>query len=91
MIQEKVVVTSSNISVYNNVSFLVEHCLEMKSEIEGKSNSEKKESNTFVTANNTPVILQGHSKKQIEFEDISVAKETRKELALKQQQQEHQQ
>ena len=91
MIQEKVVVTSSNISVYNNVPFLIEHCLEMKTEIEDKNNSEKKDSNTFVTANNTSVDLQGHSKKQIEFEDFSVAKEKRKEVALKQQQQEQEQ
>ena len=90
MIQQKKVVNSSSISVYNNVSFLIEHCLEMKTEIEDKSSSDKKDSNTVVIANNTSVDLQGISKKQIEFEDISVAKETRKEMALRQQQQQQQ-
>ena len=68
------VVTSSNISVYNNVSFLIEHCLEIKTEIEDKSNSEEKDSNTFVTANNTPVDLQGHIKHKLNLKTFQLPK-----------------
>ena len=74
MIQPKKVVTSSSISVYNNVSFLIEHCLEMKTEIEDKSNSEKKDSNTFVTANNTPVDLQGNIKHKLNLKTFQLPK-----------------
>ena len=68
------VITSINISVYNNVSFLIEHCLEMNTEIEDKNNSEKKDSNTFVTANNTPVDLQGNIKNKSNLKTFQLPK-----------------